>query len=135
MTKKIVNVAVGVIIRDAQFFVCKRAKEQHQGGLWEFPGGKIEAQETVTEALARELKEEIGIDVHSSEHLLTIEHDYGDKQVKLEVHKVEDFSGHAEGLEGQASQWANWNKLNQLAFPAANVAILEALAQQYGADQ
>ncbi|MCG7536378.1 8-oxo-dGTP diphosphatase MutT [Pseudoalteromonas sp. OOF1S-7] len=131
MTKKVVNVAVGVIVRDAQFFVCKRAKEQHQGGLWEFPGGKIEAQESVTQALARELKEEIGIDVHGSEHLLTIEHDYGDKQVKLEVHKVEDFSGQATGLEGQPSQWVSWCELKQLAFPAANVAILDALAQYY----
>ena len=83
MAKKVVEVAVGVIKRDEHIFITKRDESQHQGGLWEFPGGKIEAGESVTEALARELREEVNIDVHSSQSLLDIEHDYGDKCVKL----------------------------------------------------
>ncbi len=127
MTKKVVEVGVGVIKRDAEIFITKRDESQHQGGLWEFPGGKIENGESVTEALARELKEEIGITVHGSQSLLDIEHDYGDKCVKLFIHIVEDFSGEATGLEGQASQWVAIDELHNWAFPAANVAIIKAL--------
>ncbi|KZN51363.1 8-oxo-dGTP diphosphatase MutT [Pseudoalteromonas luteoviolacea] len=130
MSKKIVNVAVGVIVKQGQYFVCKRSDEQHQGGLWEFPGGKVEADESVEQALARELAEEIGINVKGSTHLLTIEHDYGDKQVRLVVHTVEDFTGEAKGLEGQPSQWVDFETLRTLDFPAANVAIIDALAVQ-----
>ncbi|MCG7547239.1 8-oxo-dGTP diphosphatase MutT [Pseudoalteromonas sp. Of7M-16] len=128
MTKKVVNVAVGVIEKQAQYFVCKRSDEQHQGGLWEFPGGKVEDNESVEQALSRELAEEIGIQVERSEHLITIEHDYGDKQVCLVVHVVKAFSGEATGLEGQPSQWVNFEQLKTLDFPSANVAIIDALA-------
>ncbi|MDK1289597.1 8-oxo-dGTP diphosphatase MutT [Pseudoalteromonas umbrosa] len=130
MSKKVVNVAVGVIVKQGKYFVCKRSDEQHQGGLWEFPGGKVEVNESVEQALARELAEEIGIEVKGSEHLLTIEHDYGDKQVRLVVHTVEDFTGEAKGLEGQPSQWVDFEKLRTLDFPAANVDIIDALAVQ-----
>ncbi|KZN58203.1 hypothetical protein N473_05525 [Pseudoalteromonas luteoviolacea CPMOR-1] len=128
MNKKVVNVAVGVIVKEDQYFVCKRSDEQHQGGLWEFPGGKVEKNESVEQALVRELAEEIGIEVKSSSHLLTIEHDYGDKAVRLVVHTVADFTGEARGLEGQPSQWVDLEKLKELAFPSANVAIIEALS-------
>jgi len=127
MSKKVVEVAVGVVKHDENIFITKRDESQHQGGLWEFPGGKIELGESVSDALARELKEEIGIDVHHSYSLINIEHDYGDKCVKLFIHIVEDFSGEATGLEGQASQWVAINELHKLAFPAANKAIIEAL--------
>lgn len=85
MTIKIVNVAVGVIKKNNAIFICKRADEQHQGGLWEFPGGKVEAGESVFVALKRELIEEVGLTIHSSSQLMVIEHDYGDKCVKLDV--------------------------------------------------
>ncbi|MCF6439077.1 8-oxo-dGTP diphosphatase MutT [Pseudoalteromonas luteoviolacea] len=130
MSKKVVNVAVGVIVKQDQYFVCKRSDEQHQGGLWEFPGGKVEADESVEQALARELAEEIGINVTDSTHLLTIEHDYGDKQVRLVVHTVEDFTGEAKGLEGQPGLWVDFEQLRTLDFPAANVAIIDALSVQ-----
>ncbi|WP_338410981.1 (deoxy)nucleoside triphosphate pyrophosphohydrolase, partial [Pseudoalteromonas nigrifaciens] len=95
MTSIIVNVAVGVIKKNNALFICKRANDQHQGGLWEFPGGKIEAGESVFRALKRELQEEIGITIFSSSELLTIKHDYDDKTVKLNVHVVSNFSGEA----------------------------------------
>ncbi|MCF2857440.1 8-oxo-dGTP diphosphatase MutT [Pseudoalteromonas sp. SMS1] len=128
MTKKVVNVAVGVIFKQGQYFVCKRNEAQHQGGLWEFPGGKVERQESVEQALQRELSEEIGIDVLASKHLTTIEHDYGDKQVCLHVHVVDQFNGEPTGLEGQPNQWVDYEGLKALAFPKANIAIIKALA-------
>ena len=95
MTKVIINVAVGVIKKNNNVFICKRADEQHQGGLWEFPGGKVEAGESVFQALKRELFEEVGLTIHSSSELVTIEHDYGDKCVRLNVHVVSNFNGQA----------------------------------------
>ncbi|WP_372763153.1 8-oxo-dGTP diphosphatase MutT [Pseudoalteromonas sp.] len=131
MTKVIVNVAVGVIKKNNALFICKRADDQHQGGLWEFPGGKIEAGESIFNALKRELHEEIGINIFSSSKLLTIEHDYDDKCVKLHVHIVSNFSGQAHGAEGQPNAWVAIDELDNYAFPAANAAIISAIKEKY----
>jgi len=127
---KLVHVAVGAVCRGTQVFISLRADNAHQGGKWEFPGGKVENNETVLDALRRELQEEIGIQVQSSEPLLLIEHDYGDKQVKLDVHLVSAFEGEPEGKENQQTRWADINELKEDEFPAANVAIIEALQRQ-----
>ncbi|ATC80921.1 MULTISPECIES: 8-oxo-dGTP diphosphatase MutT [Pseudoalteromonas] len=131
MTTKIVNVAVGVIKKNNAIFICKRADEQHQGGLWEFPGGKVEAGESVFAALKRELSEEVGITIHSSSQLMVIEHDYGDKCVKLDIHVVSNFSGEAHGAEGQPSEWVAINQLSNYEFPAANAEIIEKIQARY----
>ena len=131
MTIKIVNVAVGVIKKNNAIFICKRADDQHQGGLWEFPGGKVEANESVFAALKRELTEEVGITIHSSCQLMVIEHDYGDKCVKLDIHVVSNFSGEAHGAEGQPSEWVNISELTHYDFPAANAEIIEKLQSRY----
>ena len=131
MTTKIVNVAVGVIKKNNAIFICKRADEQHQGGLWEFPGGKVEAGESVFAALKRELSEEVGITIHSSSQLMVIEHDYSDKCVKLDIHVVSNFSGEAHGAEGQPSEWAAINELSNYEFPAANAEIIEKIQARY----
>ncbi|WP_394227680.1 8-oxo-dGTP diphosphatase MutT [Pseudoalteromonas spongiae] len=125
--KKQVHVAVGVIKKANLIFIAKRHDEQHQGGKWEFPGGKVEAGETVTQALARELNEEIGIEVKSSTPFLEIHHDYSDKSVHLDIHLVEEFDGQARHLEGQDHKWVAINDLNNYEFPAANVVIIEKL--------
>ena len=128
---KIVHVAVGVVLRGTQVFISLRADNAHQGGKWEFPGGKVEANETALDALRRELQEEIGILVQSSEPLLVIEHDYGDKLVKLDVHAVSAFGGEPEGKENQQTRWVEVSALEAGEFPAANVAIIDALQQKY----
>jgi 8-oxo-dGTP diphosphatase len=128
---KLVHVAVGVVLRGTQVFISLRADNAHQGGKWEFPGGKVEANETVLDALRRELQEEIGILVQSSEPLLVIEHDYGDKLVKLDVHSVSAFNGEPEGKENQLTRWVEVSALEAGEFPAANVAIIDALQQKY----
>lgn len=125
--KKQVHVAVGVIKKDDLIFIAKRHELQHQGGKWEFPGGKVEAGETVTQALARELNEEIGIDVQSSTPFLEIHHDYPDKSVHLDIHLVEEFDGQARHLEGQDHKWVAISDLNNYEFPAANIVIIEKL--------
>ncbi|GAC15596.1 8-oxo-dGTP diphosphatase MutT [Aliiglaciecola lipolytica] len=124
---KIIDVAVGVIKRDNQIFISKRADELHQGGLWEFPGGKVEQQETVEQATARELLEEIGIKVLEQSEFMLIEHDYGDKQVRLHIQLIDKFLNEPSGKEGQRTQWVAIENLHLLAFPAANKAIIEKL--------
>jgi 8-oxo-dGTP diphosphatase len=122
------HVAVGVI-RDRQtghILITRRAATAHQGGLWEFPGGKLEAGESVREALCRELLEEVGIQVEQATPLIKISHDYGDKQVLLDVWNVSDFSGRATGLEGQAMAWVAARQLSAYAFPVANLPIIKA---------
>lgn len=121
------RVAVGIIKNSTgQVLIALRDNARHQGGLWEFSGGKIEANETAEQALVRELKEELAIDVISATPLITINHQYPDLAVQLKVFLVEQFSGEPESCEGQAFQWVDINDLRQYAFPAANQAIITA---------
>ncbi len=124
----VVHVAVGVILNDAkQILITQRSADSHQGGLWEFPGGKVESGETLEQALLRELNEELGIEVGRSSPLLQVHHDYGDKTVLLDVCVVWEFVGNARGLEGQAMKWVAPASLGEYKFPAANEPIIEAV--------
>lgn len=125
---KNIQVAVGVITQNDQFFVCRRLAHQHQGNKWEFPGGKIDGNETATEALARELSEEIGIQILDCQALTNIAFSYPDKKVSLHVFIVSNYTGQPYGAEGQEAKWVSFDELNTLDFPDANVAIIQALS-------
>ncbi|MBD1389968.1 8-oxo-dGTP diphosphatase MutT [Neiella sp. HB171785] len=134
MSIKQVHVAVGVIERHGHIFLTRRAAHQHQGDKWEFPGGKCENGETVAQALVRELSEELAITVHDCSPLLVVCHDYGDKQVKLDVHWVRQFDGEPSSQEGLEGRWVAASELANYDFPAANVAIVERVVAALGAD-
>lgn len=121
------HVAVGVIVRRDRVLIARRPDNVHKGGLWEFPGGKVEVGETVTQALGRELEEELGIGVSASEALIEISHNYPEKQVLLDVQLVLSFTGDPCGREGQPLQWATVEELADYAFPEANTPIITAL--------
>lgn len=124
---KRVHVAAAVIRGDDdRVLIAKRAASQHQGGLWEFPGGKVEAGEQVRDALTRELHEELGIRVEAARPLIQVHHDYPDKQVLLDVWEVSAFSGEPHGAEGQPLAWASERELLDYEFPAANQPIVAA---------
>ncbi len=124
---KIIHVAAGVVTNArGQILVAKRSREKHQGGLWEFPGGKVEAGESIRSALARELEEEVGIGISAAEPLIRIRHDYPDKRVCLDVLQVNSFTGEAWGREGQDIDWVAPSDLPHLQFPAANIPIVAA---------
>nr|WP_220273578.1 Nudix family hydrolase [Pseudomonas savastanoi] len=127
MIVKRVHVAAAVIRgADGSVLIARRADTQHQGGLWEFPGGKVEEGETVQAALARELQEELGIQVTAARPLIKVGHDYADKQVLLDVWEVSAFTGEPHGAEGQPLVWAAPRELPDYDFPAANQPIVAA---------
>jgi 8-oxo-dGTP diphosphatase len=124
----VVHVAVGVILdAERNILITRRAPDAHQGDLWEFPGGKVESGESLAKALARELREELGIVIGRTSALLEVRHDYGDKTVLLDVHVVWEFSGEARPLEGQPMAWVAAGELGGHVFPAANEPIVEAV--------
>jgi len=125
---KPIHVAVAVVQKpDGRILIARRPSHLHQGGLWEFPGGKLEAGEDVVSGLRRELQEELGVEALRTQPLICIPYDYGDKTVLLDVHRVIEFSGEAHGREGQAVQWIGIEQLDDFDFPAANRGIVNAL--------
>jgi len=123
---KRILVVAAVIWREGRILIAERAAHLHQGGLWEFPGGKVEAGEAVAAALVRELQEELGITPTVFSPLIRIAHDYPDKSVCLEVWNVTGFEGEPHGCEGQPIRWVTPDELPQFAFPVANRPIVTA---------
>ena len=119
---------MAAVIRDTQgrILIAKRPDDVHQGGLWEFPGGKLEDGEARSDGLRRELHEELGITLTQARPLLDIRHDYPDKSVRLDVWLVTGFDGLAHGAEGQPVRWVSAAELDDYDFPAANAPIVQA---------
>ena len=128
-----VEVAAGILIDDGHILLAQRASHQHQGGKWEFPGGKIEEGEEPRQALCRELQEELGVEVnaHDCQLFQHIVYDYPDKQVSLLFYKVLRFSGAPKGVEGQPLSWVNARQCQDYTLPKANKPVLEALLENW----
>jgi 8-oxo-dGTP diphosphatase len=123
-----VRVAVAVIFNEqGEVLIQQRAADTHQGGLWEFPGGKIEEDETVEQALEREIREELDIQVISSRPLIIISHDYGDRHVSLEVYRVTEWHGRVQSMEQQPLHWVLPGRLNDYHMPAADKPVVSAI--------
>lgn len=99
----------------------------HQGGLWEFPGGKLEPGEDTLAALERELQEELGVEVLSARPLIRIPYRYPDRQVLLDVWRVDSYAGSVHGREGQEIRWVALDALADFEFPPPNRPIITAL--------
>lgn len=120
---------VAAAIEDAtrRLLLTRRPGDVHQGGLWEFPGGKREPGESVETALRRELAEELGIEPLAARPLIKLRHDYPDKAVILDVWRVSAYEGRPRGLEGQPLCWVDSNVLSHFPMPAADRPIVTAL--------
>jgi len=123
-----VHVAVAIITNQRnEILISFRSNSAHQGGLWEFPGGKLEPNESTFDALKREIKEELNISIQKASPYKKIKHQYSDKTVLLDIWWVESFSGNPEGAEAQQIKWQAISRLNEIEFPAANQAIIMSL--------
>ena len=121
-------VAVGVLQdRAGSVLITQRDIKRHQGGYWEFPGGKLEPGESVLDGLARELDEELGITLTEARPLIRIPFEYPDCQVTLAVFRVLKWQGQPHGRENQPMRWCPLSALDVKAFPAANAPIINAL--------
>lgn len=123
------SIAVGVLINDDnQVLIAKRAADKHQGNKWEFPGGKVEDDETSQEALQREMQEELGIKIQSAKLLTNVIHEYKDKKIILDVYEIKQWEGEAKGMEQQPLLWVEKHELDHYDFPAANTEILSIIS-------
>ena len=123
------QIAVGVIYNASRdkVLVARRPDGVIQGGLWEFPGGKLLPDEEISQALKRELFEELNLEVDSACPLITIDHDYPGLPVTLNVWSIMDWHGQILGNEGQDIEWISIDNLNEKNFPEANQPIITAV--------
>ena len=138
MKQNTIHVVAAVIYdrHKQHILIAKRPNHTHQGGKWEFPGGKVETDESPQQALQRELAEELGIQISSVQSLIQINHEYPDKSVFLDVYEVNQFtgsqyfSGQSVGNEGQTICWVKTRHLSDYTFPEANHPILQTIQSQ-----
>lgn len=132
------HVVVGLVFNKyGQLLIAKRLVDQDQGGLWEFPGGKVEENESAFIALVREFTEEVGISIRYADPFMEIRHQYPEKNVFLDIWisrnidsqgvASEGFEGEAFGVEGQDVKWVELTDLTKYSFPAANQEIITKL--------
>ncbi len=129
------QIGVAVITNtEGKILIDRRKNEGDMGGLWEFPGGKIEPGETVEECIEREIKEELDIKIAVGDRLTTITHDYKNFRVTLYVHFCQHLSGNPQPIECDEIHWVETSIMNQYQFPQANTEIINLL-QQWGMDK
>ncbi|HHP7230966.1 MAG TPA: 8-oxo-dGTP diphosphatase MutT [Xenococcaceae cyanobacterium] len=124
-------IGVGVIRNHrAEILIDRRRQSGEMGGLWEFPGGKIEPNETVEECIRREIKEELGIEVAVGDRLVTIDHNYTTFNLTLFVHHCQYLSGEPQTIECDEVRWVTLEEIEQYTFPQANTKIIDMLKRQ-----
>lgn len=128
MTKPIIQVAAGIIRNEfGQIYLTRRQDGQDFAESLEFPGGKVDANETPEEALRRELEEEIGIHVLSAFPYEHFSFDYPNKVIEFFFYLVEEWVGEPFGREGQEGFWIAQSDLEQGQFPPANSELIKKL--------
>jgi 8-oxo-dGTP diphosphatase len=125
-----IHVVAGVITdRRGRILLARRTRGRDLAGFWEFPGGKVDPGETPPQALARELREELGIEAEPGEPLIAVPHRYPHKRLRLDVRRIAGYRGTPKGLDGQALAWVPPHKLASYPMPAADRPVVAALHQ------
>ena len=130
MDSELPHKQIGVAViwnQSGQILIDRRKIGGAMGGMWEFPGGKIEPGETIAECIVREIQEELAIEIIVGEHLITIEHTYLAFQITLIAHHCQHISGIPQPIESDEICWVDVCDLDSYNFPAANVAIINAI--------
>ena len=130
MTKTI-EVVAAVIFREGKVLCVQRPKhtKEYKSLKWEFPGGKVEVGESREEALVREIREELSVDIEVSEFLMTVEHTYPDFHLSMHVFKCVLDQGEITLNEHVAFKWLSIDELDQLDWAAADVPVVKSLMQ------
>ncbi len=121
------HIAVGIVRQNGNILIDKRKEDDMLGGLWEFPGGKVEPGETYEEAVVRELKEELGIDVRVDRFFATIEHGYSHFTISMHAYECQHVGGEPQAIECSDWRWVPVHELRNYAFPRANGKLLDIL--------
>ena len=127
LSKKQITVTAAIIWQDGKVLITRRPEGVHLEGLWEFPGGKKEADETLEECIAREIKEELGIDVRPEKFLLAVKHEYETKIVYLHIFECALLNGTPVPMEGQAMKWVRPCDMSGYTFPPPDIEVIEFL--------
>ena len=125
--KSCIEVSAALIFRNGKILIAQRHAKSHLGGLWEFPGGKREPDETFEQCLVREIREELGIEVEVGELFEDISHAYAEKTVRLKFFVCKLISGKLRPLDCAAFRWVEKTELADYEFPAADGRLLEKL--------
>jgi mutator protein MutT len=126
-TKNCVEVSAALIFQNGKLLITQRHASAHLGGLWEFPGGKRETNETFQKCLAREIREELGIEISVCELFEEIFHDYPNKSVWLKFFICKILSGEPQKIGVADFRWIEKSELGNFEFPAADARLLEKL--------
>jgi mutator protein MutT len=126
-SKNSIEVSAALIFHGGKLLITQRRADSHLGGLWEFPGGKREVDETFEKCLIREIREELGIAISVGELFEEIVHDYPEKSVHLKFFICKILSGDPQPLDCTAVKWVVKNELANFEFPAADAQLLEKL--------
>ena len=121
-----ITVAAAVIERDGRFLVTRRLAGTHLAGVWEFPGGKCDEDETLADCLSRELREELAVDARVGAEILRTAHAYDDRQVALHFFRCE-LRGEPSAVLGQEMRWVTPEELRTLEFPPADEEVIQLL--------
>jgi 8-oxo-dGTP diphosphatase len=133
VAKPVVRVVAGALFdRDRRVLIAQRPHGKHMAGRWEFPGGKVAPAETESQALARELREELGVTVTACCPFMRLSHEYDDRIVELSMWIVDVFSGEAMGLDGQQLKWVAVERLGEEDILEADAPLVLALRDLEG---
>ena len=126
-TQNLVEVSAALIFRNGRLLITQRHPDAHLGGLWEFPGGKREPDETFEQCLVREIREELGVEISAGELFEDVTHAYPEKTVRLKFFLCRLVSGEPQPLGCAAVKWIGKAELAGYQFPAADARLLGKL--------
>lgn len=132
---KHLRVVAGLIRKDGQVLLTQRKPGRHLGLAWEFPGGKVEAGETDDEALRRELREELGVEVTVGTRCFETRHTYGSREMHLLVYRCRLVSGEPQALDVNAFEWVEESRVADREFLPADLFLVHGLANGLVADE
>lgn len=128
--RELIQVAAGLISQNGRYLIAKRKSHVHLGGLWEFPGGKREPDESLEGCLRRELREELGIEITAPVLFQIMRHDYPDHSIELYFYRCSIASGEVRSLDCDCLAWVRPDELAGFDFPPADGALIRALQRE-----